>query len=194
VGSPLCLATPDEVTTPLGLPGEHQRQNAACAVEAAGLLTHAGFKIESVEEALAATRWPGRLETVRDLPRVVLDGAHNAAGAEALASYVRATYSRERAVLVLGVLADKDMNSIVRPLAPLFREIVCVPAPSERAASPEDLAAAARSSGATVRTERDLPAALTGAMKTLSEDDTLIVSGSLTMVGGAKEFFESSES
>lgn len=189
VGSPLCLATPDEVETPLGLVGEHQRQNAACAVEAAGLLTQAGYKTSGIEKALADTRWPGRLETVKSDPRVVLDGAHNVAGAEALASYVRATYPRERSVLILGVLADKDLAGIVRPLAPLFREVVCVPAPSERSASPKDLSAAARSSGAQVRTEAALDDAIDSALKSMSREDTLVVSGSLTMVGWAKEYF-----
>lgn len=189
VGSPLCLATPDEVETPLGLVGEHQRQNAACAVEAAGLLTQAGYKTSGIEKALADTRWPGRLETVKSEPRVVLDGAHNVAGAEALASYVRATYPRERSVLILGVLADKDLAGIVRPLAPLFREVVCVPAPSERSASPKDLSAAARSSGAQVRTEAALDDAIDSALKSMSREDTLVVSGSLTMVGWAKEYF-----
>jgi len=190
VGSPLCLATPDEVDTPLGLAGEHQRQNASCAVEAAGLLTQAGFSVSGVGEALADTRWPGRLETVQKKPRVVLDGAHNASGAEALASFVRESFPRERSVLIMGVLADKDLSGMVRPLAPLFREVVCVPAPSERSASPKDISAAARSSGARIRTETELGAALDSTMKDLKEDDVLVVSGSLTIVGWAKSYFE----
>ncbi|MFH0800166.1 MAG: folylpolyglutamate synthase/dihydrofolate synthase family protein [Pseudomonadota bacterium] len=189
VGSPLCLATPDEVTVPLGLAGEHQRQNASCAVEAAGLLAQAGFHIGKIEEALAGTRWPGRLETVSEGPRVILDGAHNVAGAESLASYVHNNLKREKSVLLLGVLSDKDVAGIVRPLAPLFREIVCTKAPSERAASPKDLAAAARSSGALVKVEKDIALALSGLMDSLGSDDTLVISGSFTMVGEAKAFF-----
>lgn len=189
VGSPLCLATPDEVTSPLGLAGEHQRQNAACAVEAAHLLTQAGFRVGGIERALEETSWPGRLETVQSSPRVIVDGAHNAAGADALASFVRNLVPRERAVLILGVLADKDVGGIVRPLAPLFREIVCVRPPSERAASPKDLSAAARSSGARVRIEEELDDAIGGALKGLAKEDTLVISGSLTMVGGAKRYF-----
>lgn len=194
IGSPLCLATPDEVTTPLGLAGEHQRQNAACAVEAAHLLSPSGFRLRGVLQALEGTGWPGRLETVWEGPRVILDGAHNAAGAETLASYVRQTIPRDRAVLILGVLAEKDLAGIVRPLAPLFREVVCVKPPSDRAASPKDLSAAARSSGAQVRIEDDLNAALTAALRDLRGEDTVVVSGSLTMVGGAKVYFERQKS
>lgn len=189
VGSPLCLATPDEVICRLGLLGEHQKQNAACAIESSHLLAQSGFRVSGIEVALSETSWPGRLETVKKEPAVILDGAHNVAGAESLAAFIRATIPRERAVLMLGVLADKDYNGIVRPLAPLFREVICVRAPSERAASPKDLSAAARFSGARVRIEEDLKAALPGALKGLAKDDTLVVSGSLTMVGGAKEYF-----
>lgn len=189
IGSPLCLATPDEITSPLGLLGDHQKQNAACAVEAAGLLAQAGFKIKNVEEAIAETKWPGRIETVSTNPRVIVDGAHNVAGAEMLASYVRHTIPREKAVLLLGVLADKDVSGIVRSLTPLFREVVCVKAPSDRAVSPKDLAAATRSSGVKVSVEKGVSEALSKIMGSLGKDDTLIVSGSLTMVGEAKLFF-----
>ncbi len=189
VGSPLCLATPDEINVPLGLSGEHQKQNAACAVEAAHLLSQAGFHIGKVDEALAATRWPGRLETVHESPRVILDGAHNVAGAETLASYVHGTVDRDRAVLVIGVLADKDVAGMLRQLAPNFREIICVRAPSHRAASPKDIAAAARSSGAHITIDDDLSGALTRALPRMGANDTIFVSGSLTVVGEAKSFF-----
>ncbi len=190
VGSPLCLATPDEIASPLGLAGEHQRQNAACAVEAAHLLGQSGMHIEGIEAALAATQWPGRLETVQLKPHVILDAAHNVAGAESLATYVRKEFQREKAVLLLGVLADKDVAGIIRPLAPLFREVVCVEAPSNRTASPKDLAAAARSSGTKITIAKDVLTALAETIATLAEDDALVVSGSLTVVGAAKEYFD----
>jgi dihydrofolate synthase / folylpolyglutamate synthase len=189
VGSPLCLATPDDVEGPLGLAGEHQRQNAACAVEAAHLLSQAGFHLEGVERGLAETSWPGRLEVVAEAPRVILDGAHNVAAAETLAAYVRTTIPRDRAVLVIGVLADKDVAGIVRQLAPLFREIICTRAPSHRAASPKDIAAEARSSAMKVTVAEDVPSALAKAIERLGSDDILVVTGSLTVVGEAKAFF-----
>lgn len=191
VGSPLCLATPDEVDFPLGLPGEHQRQNAACAMEAAHLLASSGFKIENISGAMAGTKWPCRLETVCSNPHVILDAAHNVAGAESLASYVRSNIPKEKAVLLLGVLADKDVAGIVRSLAPQFREIICVKAPSERAASPKDIAAAARSSGIRIKIEKGAAAAtIRNLLKTIGKEDTLVISGSLTVVGEAKGYFD----
>lgn len=193
VGSPLCLATPDEIKTPLGLLGEHQRQNAACAVEAADILSGAGFKIINVAEALANTSWPGRLEVVSEKPRVILDSAHNVAGAEMLASYVRSTIPKENAILVLGILADKDIEGMVRQLVPQFREVVFTTAPSARAASPKDLAAAARSSSVVISIEEDVPSALRSTMQRMGDDDTLVVSGSITVVGEAKAYFRRAE-
>ncbi|MFH1830331.1 MAG: folylpolyglutamate synthase/dihydrofolate synthase family protein [Pseudomonadota bacterium] len=193
VGSPLCLATPDEIKSPLGLLGEHQRQNAACAVEAADILSSAGFKISQVAEALAQTNWPGRLEVVSEKPRVILDSAHNVAGAEMLASYVRSSIPKKNAILLLGVLADKDIEGIVRQLVPQFREVIFTTAPSARAASPKDLAAAARSSSVDISIEEDVSSALTTTMKRMGDDDTLVVSGSITVVGEAKVFFSRME-
>lgn len=189
VGSPLILATPDQVQTPLSLLGEHQRQNAACAVEAAEVLAGAGFHISKMDEALAKTTWPGRLEVVSEDPRIILDSAHNVAGAETLASYVRGAIPREKAILILGVLADKDIEGIVRQLAPQFREVVFTRAPSQRAASPKDLAAAARSSKVEISTEEDVSAALEHTIKRMKDGDTLVVSGSITVVGEAKQYF-----
>jgi len=189
VGSPLLLATPDEISTPLGLLGEHQKQNAACAVEAANVLAGTGFPIKEPEAALAGTTWPGRLEIVSEKPRVILDSAHNVAGAETLASYVRSSIPRENAILLLGVLADKDIEGIVRQLAPQFKEVIFTRAPSPRAASPKDLAAAARSSKVEISIEEDVPGALSNTMKRMRSGDTLVVSGSMTVVGEAKVFF-----
>jgi len=189
-GSPLILATPDEIKTPLGLPGDHQRQNAACAVEAASLLAGSGIEIRNVEAALACTKWPGRIDVVSERPQVILDGAHNVAGAETLASYVRARIPRERAVLLIGVMADKDFTGIMRQLSPFFREVIVTETSSARSASPKDLAAAARSSDVQITMERDVPSALKSVLARISREDTLVVSGSLTVVGQAMSYLD----
>ncbi len=189
MGSPLCMASPEDVGQKLGLPGEHQRQNAACAVEAAHLLEDAKFRIEGMEKSLKDTRWEGRLEIVNESPCVILDGAHNAAGAQALALYIGKEIKRDNAVLMLGIMSDKDIHGICRSLVPKVREVVCVRAPSERGASPKDIASRARSFGAEVHQEGEVAEALAKWMKKLRPKDTLIVSGSLTTVGAAKRYF-----
>lgn len=187
MGSPLVIADPRSITTELGLAGEHQKQNAACAVEAAHLLGDAGFSVSDIEKSLAATTWAGRLETLQSKPTIVIDGAHNLAGAETLARYVKGNVARKDAVLMLGVLHGKDVAGMCRTLVPLFREVICVRAPSDRAESPKDLAATARAYGATVHMAEDIPSALEEYMPKLKKSDTLIVSGSLTTIGAARD-------
>lgn len=189
MGSPVIVADADEISSKLGLAGRHQRQNAACAVEAAHLLADAKFHIENVDKALLQTKWDGRIEVVKDSPRVILDGAHNPAGAAALADYIGEEIKRDSAVLMLGIMADKDIHGICRALAPKVREVICVKAPSERGASPKDIASRARSFGAVVHQEGDIAEALAKWIKKLGSKDTLIVSGSLVTVGAAKRYF-----
>lgn len=187
-GSPLCLAGEREMSHKLGLAGRHQMQNASCAVEAAELLADAGFKIQNVQKGLKDVRWEGRLECVMRSPKILLDGAHNPDGAKALAEYIKEQFKRDDAVLMLGVLSDKDIAGICRALAPVVREVICVKTPSERSASPKDVAAKARSFGATVHQEEDVPQALKKWIKKLGKNDTLIISGSLSTVGAAKGY------
>jgi len=193
VGSPLFVAHPDKVNSELGLVGEHQRQNAACAVEAAQLLADAGWRVDRIPKALSDTRWAGRIEILREEPTVLIDGAHNLAGAESLAHYVRTTYPRDHAVLMLGILEGKDISGICRTLVPHFREVICVRAPSHRAASPKDLAAMARSFGATVHMAEGVTEALEEWLGKLSVDDTLVVSGSLSTIGVVRNMFKENE-
>lgn len=190
MGSPLCMASADDVTVPLGLAGDHQRRNAACAIEAAHFLSDAKFTIEDIDRALLDTHWDGRIETVKNEPRVILDGAHNPAGAVALADYIGKEIKREHVVLMLGIMSDKDINGICRSLVPKVREVVCVRAPSERGASPKDIAARARSFGAEVHQEGEVAEAISKWIKKLGAKDTLIVSGSLATVGAAKKYFK----
>lgn len=189
MGSPLIIATSEEITQTLGLSGEHQRQNAACAVEAAHLLADAKFNIENIDKALLETRWEGRLEVVSRSPAVILDGAHNPAGAAALAQYIGKEIKRDSAVLMLGIMADKDIHGICRFLVPKVREVICVRTPSDRGASPKDIAARARSFGAVVHQEGDVAEAISKWMEKLGSKDTLIISGSFTTVGAAKKYF-----
>ncbi|MFH1874230.1 MAG: folylpolyglutamate synthase/dihydrofolate synthase family protein [Pseudomonadota bacterium] len=188
-GSPLCVAHPADITQPLGLLGKHQKQNASCAVEAAQLLS-AMFKIKKVDEALLNTHWSGRLEQVNAAPKVLVDGAHNLAGAQVLAEYISETIPRDKVVLMIGIMQDKDIKGICRVLAPTAKEIICVRAPIDRSASPKDIAAAARSYGAEVHVEEEVAQALATWLKKLKKQDILIISGSLMIVAEAKKYFD----
>lgn len=125
----------------LGLAGAHQTWNAALALEA---LHSADIPLnyDTVKLGLAETRWPGRFEIIDPAgarPSVVLDGAHNAAAAAALAAAWRERFGQRRCTLVFSALAGKDTTAILAQLAPLAERIHFCPITSRRAMPPEQL-------------------------------------------------------
>ena len=113
------------------------------------LLRQKGFTIPeaAIREGLKQTRWPGRLEQVPQDPRVLLDGAHNPAAALALAQNLRQSRMNGRVLMVLGVMADKDVDAILARLLPLAQTVIFTQPRYFRAATPNDLAARAQEYG-----------------------------------------------
>jgi dihydrofolate synthase / folylpolyglutamate synthase len=123
----------------LAMPGSFQPSNALLAVTAAREL---GAGDAAIRDGLARAWWPGRFQVLRRAHGfLVLDGAHNPAGARALAVSLRDVFGESRVTFVLGVLADKDAAGIVAALAPLADRFVLVAPPSSRAAAPDALRA-----------------------------------------------------
>lgn len=182
-GAPFHVA-PSAWDGPVGLPGPHQRGNAALAAAALRLLDGAGVPVPeaAIAEGIASARWPGRLETVQG---VLLDGAHNPDGAAALAAALRALHPRRPVELVFGVLADKDHRGMIEALAPAVRRFHLLAPDSPRALPPAALAAAVRPHGAC-----DLHAGVEEAIACAREaarDGALVcVAGSLYLVGAAR--------
>jgi len=176
------------------LKGPHQRENAACALGALGVLRGRGFDVgdEAVRKGLAAVRWDGRLEIVAEDPTVLLDGAHNAAGASALKRAL-GEFRYRRLILVLGILADKDWRGMIRRLAPLAHRVILTRPPEERALVPEALAAEARRWNPNVETVDDPRQAVRNALKKAGRDDLVCVAGSLYLVGAVRPLFISSK-
>src|SRR6185436_6923869 len=149
-GDPLQAVWPGNAAQPppLKLLGAHQRANAAVAVATVRLLAEtfqlAGRLPEILSRGLAEVRWPGRLQIVAtgNGRTVVLDGAHNPDGAEALRQAFEGLFPGKRPALILGVLADKDWNSIVRTRLPLASRLVLTPVGSERTLAPQTMLAA----------------------------------------------------
>jgi dihydrofolate synthase/folylpolyglutamate synthase len=169
------------------LPGRHQVENAVLAVAAAEAAQEQGFPLDSaaIRRGLAEVAWPGRLEVVQDRPRVIVDGAHNPAGAETLASFLeehRATLGR--LILVFGVLQDKDWTTMLRRLAPLADTILLTHPPSERGADPALLVPVV-GGHARVAVAADVERALAQAREAARAEDTIVVAGSLYTVAAA---------
>jgi dihydrofolate synthase / folylpolyglutamate synthase len=172
---------------PLGLPGEHQRRNAAAAIAAIDALG-----LPMVAAALATVRHPGRFEIVErpvalalaGVPRIILDGAHNPHGAAALADALRAR--GEHPVLIAAVSADKDVAAIAAALAPAVRAVVATRYQQERAMDPARLAAvfaAAPGAPSVIAAAPDLAAALAIAA---IHQAPIAIAGSLFVVGEAR--------
>jgi dihydrofolate synthase / folylpolyglutamate synthase len=173
------------------LHGEHQAANAACALVAveAFLGLAGGLDPEVIREGFAAVRSPGRLEVVRrvDFAPVILDGAHNPAGTRALTAALRDEFAYRHRVVVLGVLGDKDVEAMVSELAPVADHLVVTQPPSSRAAPTDRLEKAARAAGCTVEVAATVAEALELASGLATEEDAVVVTGSLYTVGAARD-------
>jgi dihydrofolate synthase/folylpolyglutamate synthase len=127
----------------LPLYGEHQAHNAACAVAAVEALLGTGaggLDADVVRAALADADSPGRLEVLRGGPTILVDAAHNPAGAAVLADALREAFTFTRLVGVVAVLADKDAEGILGALEPVLDEVVVTRSTSPRAIDPGELA------------------------------------------------------
>jgi dihydrofolate synthase/folylpolyglutamate synthase len=170
------------------LRGRFQIDNAAVALaglEDGGWL--AGIPDDTVRRGVAEVRWPGRLEIVRREPLVVLDGAHNPDGVEALAAEIPALASGRPVRLVFGVLSDKRWDLMAKRLAPLVSDVTVVPVPERRSEDPERVAAAFRPLVPT----RTASSGREAIERLLREDRTrasmILVAGSLFLVGEVRE-------
>jgi len=172
------------------LKGPHQRENAALALGALGILRTKGFAItdEAVRLGLAAVRWAGRLEVVEEHPTILLDGAHNAAGSAALRRALE-EFKFRRLILVIGILADKDYRGIIRRLAPLAHRLIVTRPPDDRALAPELLAAEAMHWNRRVEVATNPRNAVVRAREVAGADDLICIAGSLYLVGAVRPLF-----
>ncbi len=164
-----------EVICPLA--GEHQVENALTAALA---LNRLGVP----PDGMAGTVWPGRLERVAESPEIILDGAHNPAGARALAAYIRRFYSGRRIWLVYGSMRDKAVEEITGTLFPLASEIVMTAPHFARALRPDAVHEIWHGTG--VRTAADLGEALRIVRDGAGPSDAIFITGSLFVVGEAR--------
>ena len=161
------------------LAGEHQAQNALTAAAALRTLGIAG---SAIIEGIRTARWPGRLELVRTNPELYLDGAHNPAGARALAAYIQRFHSGRRISLIYGAMRDKSVEEIAAILFPLADEVILVAPNQARAVRPEALLE--MSDHPAMRAEASLEAAIASA-----KGEVTFLTGSLYLVGEARPLF-----
>jgi dihydrofolate synthase/folylpolyglutamate synthase len=179
-----------QVDSPLA--GEHQRRNIALAITAAvELRNHYGYKINAAQiaEGIRRTQWPGRLELF-EIPgkaRVLLDVAHNPAGAWTLRAALSALLSDEARAgspaLVFGCMKDKAFDEMAQILFPLFDRVIATPILSPRSVSADELLQAAGKVGARAEAAGDGQQALERALAATPADGLIVVAGSVYLVG-----------
>ncbi len=175
--------------------GRHQVANASAVLAAVEHARAQGLAIpiDAVWRGLANVRWEGRLEVIRSRPRLVVDGAHNAAGAAALADFLdgeRRAGRIGRLVVVFGILADKDLHAIIDRVGSLADEIVLTEPAYHRAAPVDALLDAASSLAVPVRGAPSVASALEEVEARLAPGDWCVITGSLYTVGEVKAIYQ----
>ncbi len=167
------------------LAGEHQALNALTAVCAIDQLRSCGYPVndEQLSRGIASTRWPGRLEVIQVCPRIILDGAHNPAGARVVRDYLEQYLEPAGTVMVFGVMRDKAIPEMGRILFPCASRVVLTRVSSERSAEPEDVSAQLPEFQPIISLAHQPREALAQARQLTPEGGTILVVGSLFLVG-----------
>jgi len=184
----------ENITSPL--PGKHQKENIGLALAACELIfrqlnsedSSRSLSKDIVKKGLANTKWPGRLEIVRQNPLLILDGAHNLNAAKVLGEYLASELKGKKLTLVLGILDDKPYEKMLQKLVPLAHRIIITKAEIDRSLDPLILKKAAEQlTENSVKIISKVKDAVSHALKTSEPDDAICVAGSLYVVGEAKE-------
>jgi dihydrofolate synthase / folylpolyglutamate synthase len=186
--SPKAVQSPPLDTVRLPLLGQHQKMNAAVAVATVRTLaSQIPVDEEVIRSGLARVHWAGRLQLVTrpSGQKVLLDGAHNVDGARILAAGMTECFPSAKPTLVLGILRDKDWPGMCDVLAPLAERILLVPVPSERSATPQELAVACRL--ANPKAQVTECGSLREALAATAGEAFLTIAGSLYLIGEAME-------
>ena len=161
--------------------GRHQAANAAAAAAAAEILQGLGFQItkENIAQGLAKAHWQGRMEVVSYRPLIVIDSAHNPAGAQVLARAMWDLDGYRRLYLVFGVLRDKDWKVMLEVLGPLAERIILCRPPSERAANPFLLREELSGRFQRIEVREGVGEAISFAKSLARAEDAILIAGSI---------------
>ena len=179
------------VDTPLV--GRHQLRNVALAIAAAEQVAKKGFTgiaPESIERGIRDTSWPGRFQVIEHKavwPEVVLDVAHNPAGAWALRSALSERYGDRPLIFVFGAMRDKAISEIAEILFPIADRVIATQPGNPRAATPEEIRQAAGRTGAEIDCIAAVPGAMERGRQAALPDGVMVVTGSIYLVGEAMQ-------
>jgi dihydrofolate synthase/folylpolyglutamate synthase len=190
----ICLTTPNSKFEHLHvpLPGEHQAMNCALALGLVDTLKARGMEIDdqAAMAGLANVELPGRMQMICEEPRVLVDGAHNAASVDALMRAIGQNITYDSMVVIFGCQKDKDIPGMIRRLQLGADKIIFTGTGSPRSAEPAELAAAyAEHSGKMCQVAGSLEDAMQIALAAVSREDLICVTGSFYLVAEAMRKF-----
>lgn len=173
----------------LALLGTHQVQNCNVVINSLEALMEMGINItkESILSGLREVKWPGRLEIMKRDPLVVMDGAHNIDGIKKLSESIDTYFKYKKLVLIIGILADKQVDEMINVICPKADMIIAVTPHSERAELSEALKEKVQLCNKNCEAIMDYEEAYKRALSYCDEDTLLIISGSLYMVGDMRK-------
>ena len=171
----------------LTLKGEFQHRNTALAIGILELLEKKGYRFDDqdIKSGVEETTWTGRIQVLSEKPLIVVDGAHNPGAARVLVDAVKNDFAYKRLILILGVMADKDINSIVKEIAGMADQVICSSPEYFRSATPEELHKIVSQYNKKTEIIKTLPEAIKKAKGIAKPDDMILITGSLFTVGEA---------
>jgi dihydrofolate synthase/folylpolyglutamate synthase len=175
---------------PVPLPGDHQAINCGLALSVLTILKEKGFPIEDQKaiEGLARAHLPGRMEVIHQTPRIMVDGAHNAASVEALMRAIGQNVTYDSMVVIFGCRSDKDIPGMLDHIQLGADKVIFTTAGAPRSADPAELSAQyIERSGKMAQVAPTLAEALDIAERAVTREDLICITGSFHLVGQAKQ-------
>ncbi|MBC7856564.1 MAG: hypothetical protein IAF94_24305, partial [Pirellulaceae bacterium] len=190
----LCLTTPNSKFEHLAVPmvGEHQAVNCGLALSVVDKLRTRGLAMTDARciEGLSKTYIPGRMELISALPRIIVDGAHNAASVDALMKSIGQHIPYDSMVLIFGCCSDKDVKGMLEKIACGADKVIFTRVNNIRTSEPEELAHKYNEMfGKMCQVAPTLEAALSIARRAVTKEDMICITGSFYLVGEAKKLF-----
>ncbi|MDO4339395.1 MAG: folylpolyglutamate synthase/dihydrofolate synthase family protein [Eubacteriales bacterium] len=173
-------------TYELSLAGVYQIENAVLALEALDILSECGYPttIQERKDGLREAQWGGRFTVIHEKPLLVVDGAHNPAAADQLATSIRHYFKGRRLYYIMGMFRDKDYRSVIAKTSPYAQKIFTIATPGNPRALPaEELAEAVREYHEDVTAMDTIEAAVDEAFRIAGEEDVILAFGSLSFIG-----------
>lgn len=176
--------------------GDHQINNSIVALNVIKYLRdnkNVEVSNESIEKGLLNTKWPGRIEKIKENPMFIIDGAHNEDGAKSLAKALEKNFPNKKLTMLIGMLADKDIDSVLEILMPRFNKVITTTPANDRAISCEELKNKISKYVEDVTAVENIEEAVKYTLDNANEDDIIISAGSLYMIGTVRTLVNEKE-